>query len=49
LAISDLQGLDAVLFYVLLPLWLAVYAFSAYDAVKSASRYNAERRRVLGL
>ena len=48
-AIGALSGAWAVVFWVCLALWLAVYIWSMVDAGIEAARWNKARRRALGL
>ncbi len=48
-AISSLRGPSSTLFWGALLVWIAVYAFSMIDAGRTASEFNAQRRRALGL
>ena len=48
-AISSLRGPSSTLFWSALLVWIAVYAFSMIDAGRTASQFNVERRRALGL
>ena len=49
MAISRLSGLDATLFKIGIMVSTALFAYSLYDAGKTASKWNLERRKSLGL
>ncbi|BCM90878.1 hypothetical protein IAD21_02741 [Abditibacteriota bacterium] len=49
MAISNLSGVNSLLFKVGILVWFVVYVASLYDAGTVASKWNRERRKALGL
>jgi len=49
MALSNLAGIESLMFKVGALVWIGVYVFSLYDAGTVAAKWNRERRKSLGL